>query len=77
MWAASHCLVPKCSLVASSFYCLNVLQPKLAHMETEPTKEINAAEQTLPSHLRGTGKLTLHQENEETRRFSLGLAKLR
>ena len=46
-------------------------------METEPTKEINAAEQTLPSHLRGTGKLTLHQENEETRRFSLGLAKLR
>lgn len=31
-------------------------------METEPTKEINAAEQTLPSHLHGTGKITLHQK---------------
>lgn len=70
MCAASQCLAPKfhrkSSPVTFSFYCLNILQAKLAHVETEPTKEINAPEGAIPSHLRGTGKTTLPWDNEET-----------
>lgn len=64
--ALSQLLAPKFSIkfyikssaVAFSFLFWNILEPKLAHMETELSKAITAPEQTIPYHLPNMGQIT-------------------
>ena len=58
-------------MVAFSFLFLNILERKLAHVETELSKAITASEQTIPYHLPDMGQISLHLKQEHLASLNL------